>query len=137
MKAREERYMFLQSQYYKLLGFALDRETTTKEVLECHQNFVDYEATCTKEDLEHADKVLADTDFKVGDRVEHRLWGKGVVVFVNRSIERPLAVQFDTPDQTHGKEDELHDLGNNGAPLLKTNSGWWCLYNELRRIENE
>ena len=67
MMTFEERYMFLQSQYYKLLGLALDREATTKEVLDHHQKFIDYEATCTKEDIEHADKVLSEVSSSLGD----------------------------------------------------------------------
>ena len=67
--------------------------------------------------------------FKVGDKVKHKDFGFGKIVYINEKLEElgenRYAVQFETFNKN------LHDLGICGAPEVKMGHGWWCEEGDL------
>jgi len=68
---------------------------------------------------------------KVGDRVKHKVFGNGTIVFIDNNITSSFAVNFDITCSC------LHSLGQCGAPKVEFGHGWWCHESELTLIEEK
>ena len=70
--------------------------------------------------------------FKVGDKIKHKEFGIGKIVYINEEeVERPYAVRFETFNEY------LHNLGIYGAPEVKNGHGWWCEECELELVKQQ
>ena len=71
--------------------------------------------------------------FKVGDKVKHKEFGVGKIVYIKETLEElgenRYAVRFETFNKN------LHDLGEWGAPEVKMGHGMWCKECDLELVE--
>ena len=71
--------------------------------------------------------------FKIGDKVKHKEFGFGKIVYINEELEElgenRYAVRFETFNKN------LHDLGIWGAPEVKMGHGMWCKECDLELVE--
>jgi len=63
--------------------------------------------------------------FKVGDRVEDKVFGKGTIKHISDLKILPYAVEFDNPTYIENR------------PKCKTNHGAWCTDSEIKLITND
>ncbi|HHX68770.1 MAG TPA: hypothetical protein GX708_12050, partial [Gallicola sp.] len=66
--------------------------------------------------------------FKVGDKVKHNKYGFGKIISFDVYYNR-YAVEFETFNE------DLHNLGIDGAPKVKDGHGWWCEECDLELVE--
>lgn len=73
---------------------------------------------------------LTATDFKVGDRVEHKKYGKGTIIgFCGHDKSPGIGVEFDNLLGIG------HDLNLGNCPKCKKGHGWFCHASELKLVE--
>ena len=71
--------------------------------------------------------------FKVGDKVKHKEFGIGKIVYINETLEELRENRYAIRFETFNKN--LHDLGIWGAPEVKMGHGMWCKECDLELVE--